>query len=720
NLAKGMFSIPNVGSHVYVFYINGDYNFPVYFASAYSQSDIKRIYTMSQDVDVNSSLDYPATYENIKNIQVDSDAKTFRSKHVLNSNKHTIEMIDTDLKEILKFTHYSGSFKEFNNYATIELAAKNDQKMVLGDQFLTTQKNKSEYIKNDNETIIGGDKILTIGETKKSIVDEILNSHRRIHEYKRLFDNQRAKYGEAPPNVLSTYQKRSGVFAKCPVCGGNPYMPYNPLNLKPPPPRTDTSLWQIASEYSGSCLKTPQATALSQTSGTPSTAAPLTGFNPPVPCNQYLTPEEEKGKKPKQGCKPKKHPFKGKIGYYQGMKCPCCNGTVPSLGGLGFSPSTQEGQWLAEPTKIPNVGLMNFVIMDETKIITDLEKQLGTGGDEIINISMSKIETIGLSLNDLVSYRIDPIGKLKIDGCHVSPQGTFSNFKPSPHVEYVDVADIPGGDYNLTVMNKYKLLVGSRGINIQTTGPIDIYGTIVNFTGEQIVIASQNEIVIDGGERLSLRARKITFLPVEHNAVVVEGQLHVTRNTILEGGVMIEGELAVLHITAPLEWQETQIGMYDITQTCAPEILDVIINGSSAKLIIPPHTHYFANIPLTLNNMAEETRNSMISKGINSRTRIAASTRRTMQLSCPQSMIDAVSTLFLPIAFNKAKADSGDPDNFLPSAFNQFVTNPWVCNASETQTRITGYYAWDWKGKVGTVSVSANLDSENKIISVPE
>jgi len=34
NLSRGVFSIPNVGSHVYVFFINNDRNHPVYFASA--------------------------------------------------------------------------------------------------------------------------------------------------------------------------------------------------------------------------------------------------------------------------------------------------------------------------------------------------------------------------------------------------------------------------------------------------------------------------------------------------------------------------------------------------------------------------------------------------------------------------------------------------------------------------------------------------------------
>lgn len=566
NLAKGMFSIPNVGAHVYVFFINGDINFPVYFASAYGQEDIKRLYTMSQDININSSIDYPATYENIKKPTIDSDVKTFRSKSFINSNKHSIELIDTDLKEIMKFTHYSGSFKEFNNIATIELAVKNDQKLVLGDQFLTVQKNKSEYIKNHNELIVGGDRYLTIGETKKSIVEEIVKIHKEIHNYKRLFDTQRAKYGETP-NEVSTLQTRSGQFKKCPVCKGNPYT---------------SSPWIEAPKHLASCLKDGNS------------------FAPPT----QTTP-----------------PNQGQIGYYKGIKCPSCNGTVRSIGGVGYSPSSEDGTFTLEPKKISG-GEMDVKISSLIPKITEYEKQLGLGGDEIINVSMSKIETIGTVMNDLESYRIDPIGKLKIDGCWVAPEGTFESFKPSPHVEYVDIVDIPGGDYVLTAMNKYKLLVGSKGINIQTTGPIDIYGSIVNITGEQLNISSKNEIVVDGGERLSLRARKITLLPVEHNPVVIEGQLHVTRNTIIEGGLMLEGEAALLHVTAPLEWQETEAGMYESSPNCETITCKYDINKSQIQL--PSHTHYFKNLPLTLLPHSQAVRSTMIKKGINSRSTIAS------------------------------------------------------------------------------------------------
>ena len=192
NLARGMFSVPNVGAHVWCFFVDGNANIPVYFAAAYGKDDFERIYSQENDTTTNddnfSSPDYPASYENIgpeDNGKLNADSKTFRSKTVLNSNKHSIELIDTDLREILKITHYSGSFKEFNRDATSELCTKNDQKLVIGDQFLTVQQNRSEFTKGHQELIISGDKYKTVGSAKIETVESIYAILKEIHQYKR-------------------------------------------------------------------------------------------------------------------------------------------------------------------------------------------------------------------------------------------------------------------------------------------------------------------------------------------------------------------------------------------------------------------------------------------------------------------------------------------------------------------------------------------------------
>ena len=557
NLAKGVFSIPNVGSHVWVWFIEGDPQYPVYFAASYSQMDFKRIYTQNKNIDVNGTVDYPGAYENKSERDggsLNSDGKTFRAKHVINSNKHTIEMVDTDLREILKLTHFSGSFLEFTNFATIQLATNNDQKMVVGDQFLTVRRRQNTYIAQDQDFILGGTQYTTIGNVASDTVNQIYAIMKEIHDIKMLFDIQRAQIGE-PPNRVSTKQARVGQFIECPVCLGEAPVPEE-----------------------GSYIMVPNFV-----------------YKPaPNGVGEYIMVETPMPELPESLFQ---------IGMYKGAPCDVCNRLDWPDGYVyphtpGLSPSTYMGTWNAEPYK--QFSSLDAFMVEKVGQMIELEKKLGNGGDQVINIHKNKIETIGLIMNTLQSYRIDPIGKLKIDGCHVATELTYETFKTSPHIEKVSVDDIPGGDYNLTVGNKYALLVGSKGISIKTLGNMDIYGSIVTFSGEQVNITSENEVVIDGGQRLSLRAQKIALMPVEHNPVVVEGQLHVTRNSILQGGVMFEGELGVLHITTPGQWYETLPGGF------------------------PPHVHMFKMVPATLTTSQEEVRAKMALLGINSTTSIAA------------------------------------------------------------------------------------------------
>lgn len=548
---------------------------------------------MNQDVADNVSVDYPAAYENISTAEgasLDGNAKTFRAKHVINSNKHTIEMVDTDLREILKLTHFSGSFLEFSNFATIELASNNDQKMVMGDQFLTVKKNQSIYVAQCQDVIVASDQYITVGEAKSNSDDlqEYIGYLKELHEYHRLFDVQRAQFGELPGGNVSIHQVRSGVtqlgmgdgeffnqgFRVCPVCFNIPYQPIEGL----------------------------------------------------IP--QELTVEE--GVAVFTPIEPPEVPLIGQQGVYKGLRCDVCNSEAydsnyvwPHF--IGYSPSTFLGYWNFEPWKknYPNNSQFAQMVLNYQTKLDELAKKFGTGGDQIVDITKNKVETIGMAINDLPSFRTDPIGKLRIDGCYVATEATYETYKPSPHIEHVYMPDFPGGDYNCTAGNRYKLLVGSKGINIKTTGPIEIAGAITNITGEQINIGSKNEVSIDGGERYFLRARKIAFTPYDHNPVVVDGQLHVTRNVIIRGGSMQDGELGVLHITAPTQWYETTTEIFS-EEGGMLVYPGATVDGTEVILELPTHLHYFENLPLNLLSSQQAVRDYMIGLGINKNDTIVA------------------------------------------------------------------------------------------------
>ena len=90
--------------------------YPVYFATVMGQEDWEGVY---------DNLDYPAEYENWSSRDkksYDHRNNVYRNSFIFNEKGGSIEICNTDHREKMLMTHFSGSYKEFNNYATIELA----------------------------------------------------------------------------------------------------------------------------------------------------------------------------------------------------------------------------------------------------------------------------------------------------------------------------------------------------------------------------------------------------------------------------------------------------------------------------------------------------------------------------------------------------------------------------------------------------------------------
>jgi hypothetical protein len=649
-LASGSFSIPNVGANVWCFFESGDINCPVFFAAAYGQEDIKRIFTQEKHTiesvrqklgeeaaKMGGSVDYPGAYENIEDPDFKNDAQTFRGKHVINSNKHSIEMVDTDKRETLKLTHYSGSFKEFNNKTTIEFSPNNDQKLVIGDQFETINSNKNVRVGEDFREYIDGDREEHIGTFNTDVTGKIKDILVDIHQYFQLFDVRRTKlYNETGasslPNFVSPLQTREKAktpikantstkgFVSCPICKSKNYsfdsagyllgLQQSPLIFSPPKLagplfscKTPEFVLQIGASQPSYVLTFPIPTQLDL-----DLLVTLQGLT-----------------------------LKGK-GYFAGAKCDICNSDLlftPDQE-VGYSPSTHNGEFEPEHFKEAG-GELDKKIQSSAPELLRLQRQL-SGGDKISNISKNKIETIGTVMNDLPSIRVDPIGKLRSENVYIAPESVYISYAPAPHIEHVSVLNVPGGDYILTAMNKYKLLVGANGINMKTFGPIDMYGTLFNITGQQINISSQYEINIDGGDRFSLRGRKIAFHPKEHSPVMVDGSLHISRNAIIQGGLHVDGQFSTPAIASIREYGETSDGIWslpgvsvnptelnDVGDANAEQVLSatgysyiacgwtapippLFKFGVPVNVLIPPHTHLYERPPSQLFNSIQALR----------------------------------------------------------------------------------------------------------------
>lgn len=125
----GSFIIPNVGAHVFVFFISGDVGTPAFFAVNHG------IHNWS---DVLSSH-YPTDHEN-------SGSNEYRNMQVINTNKHYMEIIDSDGVEEIKIFSY-----------------KDNTNIVTNDDHKEVGRNKTKFVGNNDDFEVGNNRRKEIG-----------------------------------------------------------------------------------------------------------------------------------------------------------------------------------------------------------------------------------------------------------------------------------------------------------------------------------------------------------------------------------------------------------------------------------------------------------------------------------------------------------------------------------------------------------------------------
>ena len=615
NRAKGAFGVPAVGSHVWVFFRNGNPTLPVYFAAVYGVTDWRGIYEAYD----NPGIDYPGSFENknsgvIGTITPDVNVETYRSKYVINQKGGSLEITNTDLKENIKLTHYSGSFKEFNNLANIELATNNDQKLTLNDSYDTVRGFRNEYTGKSFDEIIIRDKYKKIGNLNAEYFEQWKELYAPIQDNKQLFEIQRANVsnitdteGKIVVKRNSIDQKRIGNFA--------PHPAINQLNYSLENDSSDILTYIQASNFNVSNYVVDGA-SLFFVDSLP--AQPLT-----YPSIQNYTAESG----------------------------------IQWEGVPGQSTSSENGVWTPDPKKELIKQLTESILPQ----LTEIEKKMGIGGSEVVQITKHKIETIGMVVNDFGSIRYDAVGKMLPNELLIDNFGTYQNYSPSPLIEYTHVQDLPGGDYTLSVGNRWNVLVGAGGINLKTLGSFNMTGTIMNIAGEQVNVSSQNEININS-KTINISAEILRLRNTKQKQILIENSLGVNNNLIVGGGLSVEGEAFLQHVTAPAEYQVTLptqafgtitaglpvAGVLSVPAIGTGLFVSVSLGGKSGTfpvfgtinapailttsnplpngVIVADHSHIFKNIPLTLYDRNSEVRED--AKELNNNDSRVVATRR--------------------------------------------------------------------------------------------
>lgn len=547
------------------------------------------------------------TYPGDRNNEPKENLEPTRDLSIINQPAGGLEFVNTRDDEMVTFYHKNGSYVRMHKFANDTLNTLDKREHTQGDCRLEVNGNQININHKDVEDINLGDKLIKIGDVdhwQQYLVDYKKLS-REIHDIKRLFELKRVKVhnfiDQAPE------QTKSGALVECPA----------------------------------ETIKSKILYTVAPTVYIPAIKKPCEHVSPGIIENEC-----------------KYHTIGGSGGkmYEEGWECFTCWGT-------GDSPSSQDGEWSKE-------GLKDKITQKRIDIqekMFDLEKKWGMnqhreGGSKIEKISKDYVGVVGLAFNDFESFRKDPKGKLVPYGVKIDPFGTgvYTQYRESSLVEHVHVDRLPGGSYSLTVSDGYELIVGSNGINMKTSGPMEMYAPIIDITSENINLHSRGELAL-GGERVDISAEIITLRPKkvkreiedasgspigslpanemdkteEENPVLIDGNLNVTGNSIIKGGMHVEGELSVHHITAPCEYHITdecfewgkqencaideennndpcqepvQSTVYaDIVPGCliglaiCPDgVCPVISLCSPNSVKVHPHFHYYKTLPMKL------------------------------------------------------------------------------------------------------------------------
>jgi hypothetical protein len=202
----------------------------------------------------------------------------------------------------------------------------------------------------------------------------------------------------------------------------------------------------------------------------------------------------------------------------------------------------------------------------------------------------------------------------------ICSETAFASQKPSPLVERVaNDGKYPCGNYTLTICNGFYCTAGSGGIGLHTTGTFDIAGSQVVVSGSnEIIVSSSGDVKIASGGRFNVTADVITLSQTQNKQVGIDCSLGVKNNVIIGGGMYVEGELYVNHVTAPAEIQVTElIEVYGRPDNIIPKVIGWTYVGVAwlpvyscvpasglfndpDSIITVPHSHNFRNLPLNL------------------------------------------------------------------------------------------------------------------------
>lgn len=177
NMAKGVFSYPAAGAVLWVFFREGDPNFPVYFAANYGEREWQSAYRMGSDAPGYKPAPTP---EN----PVTSTGGMMNLNGVGGMRWEDTSVPDDPTKDQKSLTlfGYDGSNMHFNE-GYHQIFSKFDRRdSVEGDRWETTLGFKEEWVQGDSNEVTMGDVFVKIGNVSPPAVDAVTRIQQIIKE----------------------------------------------------------------------------------------------------------------------------------------------------------------------------------------------------------------------------------------------------------------------------------------------------------------------------------------------------------------------------------------------------------------------------------------------------------------------------------------------------------------------------------------------------------
>jgi hypothetical protein len=517
--------------------------------------------------------------EENKRQKVDKDQ--YQNKSTWNQRGATIDIQNSTGREGLTLSQYSGSNIKINNDVTSELAVNNKQVKVNNDSFETVKNNKSIFA--------GKDVVIRAGEN--------------FYNLKGFNDNDEVEAAKEWKRAYQPIANKNAQFET--LRGGMSYpgnIPTPQDGVRSPNPTENQEQYVTDSKY-------------------PKVAYGLISSIIP-PMRRRIIDEVELYTRVKpqftEDCYKVKNPSQEDIDSAAGSGGYASN-EKGAMQYPGENASTERGVWAPNPAHAE----LKQDLIDIQEQLEPIEKRMGNGGDEEEFVYRDKVEVIGAAFNDYPSIRVDKEGRTVPNRVLVGKETPLVNTDSVPHVEEVDNnSNFPTGSYDLTVGNRYNVKVGSGGVQIKTTGGIELGGTTFKVASNKtniqsadgVNISSESIVEIQSKNNISLRSNK---------QIYIEPGLGVKNNTIVGGSSFIEGEIYANHITAPAEIQQTeQVHLFGapvpgmpIGVTSAGQTVFGVPTPNSIQTY--PHSHHFKNLPLRLTESNNDVKQIAQAEGIN-------------------------------------------------------------------------------------------------------